>query len=224
MKSRLCVVGLAVACAAAASAYGQVTYVARNSTVTASSSNGPTSTQSTVNFDPFNQSVSSNGFRGNAAASQQSSLTGSAVTWSTSASAISVFGSPMSGGSGSGNAVNTFNVTFNVAAPVGFELSGNQPFWPGFVGSTFVHLDRLSGVDGAGSIYSRAYPDPDGAYFTSGTLTPGQYSLSIDFSLFAGAGAVWGTWTGTGQLVFVPAPGAAAVMGLAGVFAARRRR
>ncbi|MFT3686273.1 MAG: hypothetical protein QM783_15365 [Phycisphaerales bacterium] len=223
MTNRFYVVGAAALCAVAGSTFGQVTYVARNSQISASSTQGPTNSQGTVNFDPFNQSVSSNGFRGNGAASQQSTLSASAITWSTSSTALSVFGSPMSGGSGAANANNTLSVTFDVASLIGFEISGAQPLWPGFVGSTYIHLNRISGEGGAASIYSHQYPDADGSYFASGVLTPGQYTLSVDFSLHAAAGAVW-SFDGTGQLVFTPAPGAAAALGMAGVFASRRRR
>ena len=228
MRQNICIVAGGVVCLAAVAAQGQVAFVSRSSVISANSNQGSPASASTSGFDPFDQTVSSNGFRGNGGARQNSSLTGgvgggAGVNWSLSSAAISVFGSPMSGGSGSASAGNTLTVTFDVASAVDYTLSGSTPMWPGFVGSDYIRLSRLSGVDGAGVLYQHQYPDVDGAYFNTGALTPGRYELAINFSLFAGAGAVW-SFDSSGSLTITPAPGAAAVMGFAGLAAARRRR
>lgn len=132
------------------------------------------------------------------------------------------------GGSGSGSGGQTnLSFTFEVFTAVQFTLSGSIQFNQGPEAGTGGGTVRLlgPGTDLQGPAFGMFQTIP---YNFSGTLNPGIYTLTASAygqGINGHNGSPRGGGGDTiGTLTLTPTPGAAAVLGLGGLVAARRRR
>lgn len=238
--NRICRTAFAAATLiAAATSSGAVNYSSQARSVVAERSFGGnvfSQTFSAPDFFAFNQTAIENDFpnlnTGNATATQNSGLGQTEIRNVTSVAAND-------GNQGSfGRAKSFFTTTFTVDVPTPWELSGSWVFSSNNLPTGPAHGTLVASLveQGGGTLYSLNYDswtgpiDPaaiSGVFNGAGTLVPGQnyiFTLNITEEMNGLPGNFLGTGSFDATLSFVPAPSAAALLGLGGLIAGRRRR
>lgn len=226
---------VAVTLIAAATSSGAVNYSSQARSVYAEAGfgSGPTQMFSAMNFDNFHQSAIVNdapNMGGAASALQNSWL------WPTQITNVSTLSASDGNQSSRGTARSLFTATFSVDAPTPWSFSGSWLF-----GSSNAPTGAARGtllatleVQGGGTLYSLNYDswlaNPSvlsGVFSGSGTLQPGNnyiFTLNMTETVQVISGTGGGNGNLNATLSFVPAPSAAALLGLGGLIAGRRRR
>lgn len=220
---------------AAGAAQGAVNYSSQARSVYAEAGfgGGVVESFSASDFATFNQTATAGSpplMNGGATTSQNSSLGQSAIS---NVSSVQAFDSTQNS---LGRSRSLFTTSFSVDAPTPWQLSGSWMFssqnvpTSGVTGTLLVRLEQ----QGGGFLYNLDHNSQlsnpvvtSGVLAGAGLLQPGQtYILTMNMTEFSQviAGTTGGNGSLDATLSFVPAPSAAALLGLGGLVAGRRRR
>lgn len=238
MHPNCCTVFIATTLITATMSSGAVSYLTQDRSVVAVAGfgSGPSQTLTAPDFQTFNQTATISdpvNMGGGATATQSSSLEQSHISNGTELSAFD------GRQSSRGTARSLFATTFTVDVPTPWSISGswmfslfNAPTAATARGTLIVSLEQQGGE----ALYALNYdswqmpmnpPILNGVFAGSGMLQPGQtyaFTLNMTETVQIISATSSGTGSFSATLSFVPAPSAAALLGLGGLIAGRRRR